>query len=166
MQQENFVKALDILDNVHTAILTQSESTKLLLLKSVALREIGLIDKAIAKLRSRIDYTTEPNLKAQVRFELAKCYIEKGSYHLGYEELTDILLLVEPGPLAHEISYSLGQVCMKMGRNKQAISIFSQLLELEPEKEIQQDTLILIAKAYNEQQDYDKAALTLLGQWK
>ena len=92
--------------------------------------------------------------------------MKKGNYKFAYKELSEILAVTQAGPMAHEISLKLGEVCLNMGRSSQAISIFSQLMELKPIKAIQQETLMLTAKAYNNEQDYDKAARTLLGQWK
>jgi tetratricopeptide (TPR) repeat protein len=162
MQQEHFVKALDILENIHTAVLTPSEATGILVLKSKAFRAIGLIDKAIALLVPRINYTEDPVLKTQISFELSECYIEKGSLKLAQKKLSDILTLAESGPLTHEIAYRLADVYRQMGRDGQAISVCSKLLVLNPSDQIRQKTLDLMAMAYNSQKDYNKAALALL----
>jgi tetratricopeptide (TPR) repeat protein len=162
MQQEHFVKALDILDNVNTSVLTPSESTQILILKSKAFRAIGLVDKAIAVLAPRMIYTEDPVLKAQISFELSECYIQKGNLELAQQKLSNVFTLAESGPLTHEIAYRLADVYMQMGRNKLAISVCSKLLDLNPSDQIRQKTLDLMAMGYNSQKDYNKAALALL----
>ncbi len=166
MQQEDFVQALDILENVHPVALSQKESIEILLLKSKTLRAMGLVDKAIAILGDRAEYILDPQLKNQIYFELCDCYIEKGNLILAHKKLTEILVMTKSGPLIHKISLRLAEVCLQLGQHKQAISICSQLLDLQPAEQIKQKTLDLLAMAYNQQKNYDRAALALLGQWK
>jgi tetratricopeptide (TPR) repeat protein len=162
IQQEHFVKAMDMLENIHTAVLTPAESTRILLLKSRTFRAIGLIDKAIALIGPRINYTEDTVLKTQLSVELSKCYIEKGSLELAQKKLADVVTLAESGPVTHEITYKLADVYMQMGRSKQALSVCSKLLALNPSDRIRQKTLDLMAIGYNNQKDYNKAALALL----
>jgi len=163
---KDFIKALDVLENIQSWQLSQKESIEILLLKSEILRTIGLADKAIAALRDRNEYTTEPQSKAKISFELAKCYITKGDLQLAQKKLTETLMTAEPGPLAHEVTLELADVCLKLGQNSQAISTCSQLLNSALPAQIKQKALHIMAAAYNQQKNYNKAALTLLGQWK
>ncbi|MHC4570543.1 MAG: tetratricopeptide repeat protein [Planctomycetota bacterium] len=165
MGQEQFVEALDILENVHTWHLSQNESVELLLLNSRILQAMGLVDQAISILGDRIEYTSDPQLKAKISFELTKCYIAKSNFERAYRNLTEILVLVEPGPLAHEITLELAEVCSKLDRHSQTISVCYQLLDLEPSPQIKQKALDLLATAYSRQKNYDRAALVLLGRW-
>jgi len=166
MHQEDFVQALDILENVHPVALSQKESTGILMLKSKILRAMGLVDNAIALLGDRAEYIPDPQLKSQIYFELCDCYIQKGNLTLAHKKLTEILVMAKSGPLVHKISLRLAEVCLQLGQHKQAISICSQLLDLQPEEQIKKKTLDLMAMAYNQQKNYDRAALALLGQWK
>jgi len=165
MEQEHFVEALDILENIHSWQFSQKEFTEILLLKAKVLRSMGLVDKAVAVLGDRAQYIPDPQLKAKVSFELTNCYITKGNFELARSSLTEILVLVEPGPLAHEIALKLADVCLKLGQNAQTISICSQLLDLAPAVQIKQKALDLLASAYSQQKNYDRAALALLDQW-
>ncbi|MHC4482632.1 MAG: tetratricopeptide repeat protein [Planctomycetota bacterium] len=165
VQQEHFVEALDILENVRSWQLSQKELTEILLLKAGVLRTMGLVDKAIAALGDRVEYVPDPQLKARMSFELTKCYIAKGNLELVRRDLIEMLILVEPGPLAHQIALELADVCSKLDQDAQTISICLQLLDLGPSAQIKQKALALLAKAYNQQKNYDRAALALLGQW-
>jgi hypothetical protein len=66
----------------------------------------------------------------------------------------------------YEATFRLADVCLKLERSSQTVSICRQLLDLEPPEQIKQKTLELLALAYNQKKNYDKAALALLGQWK
>lgn len=165
MKQECFIEALDVLETAPSWQFSQDESIEILLLKSKILKEMGLVDKAIAALGDRAQYLPDPQLKAKVSFEISKCYIAEGNLELARINLTEILILAEPGPLAHEIALELADVCLKLGQNSQAISICLQLLDSGPSKQINQKALDILATAYNHQKDYNKAALALLGRW-
>ena len=161
-----FVKALDMLEGVNSATLSGKGVVGILLLKSKVFRAIGLVDKAIALLGNRARYVQNSQLAAEINFELSECYLEKGDLDTALEKLVTILELAESGPLAHQSALNLADICLKLGKDSQAISVCSQLLDLEPPEQIKQEALQLLAAAYNQQKNYDSAALALLGQWK
>lgn len=166
MQQGNFVQALEIFEDIHLVGLSEKQSNKILLLKSNLLRAMGLSDNAIAILVNKENYTSDSQFKTEIGLELAECYIEKGDLKLAKKKLGEILVLAEPGPLMHKIAIRLAEVCLQLEENDQALFVCSQLLDLQPPEQTKKNTLDLMAKAYNKQKDYDKAALALLGQWK
>ena len=166
IQKGQFVAALDMLEDIHSVVLSREETTKILLLKSKALRAMGLVDKAIVILGDKAEYLPNPQLKAEAYFELSECYIDKGDLNFAHKTLTKVLVLAESGPLTHKITFRLAEICLQLGQHDQAISVCSQLLELQPSEKIKQETLGLLAMAYNQQKNYNKAALALLGQWK
>ncbi len=165
IQQENFIEALELLENTRLWQFSAKESIEILCLKSKILRAMGLVDEAVAALGDRSQYILDPKLKAGISFELAKCYIAKGNLELARRNLAEALIIVEPGPLAHEIALELAEVCFKLRQSSQTISICSQLLDLGPADAIKQKALKILAAAYNRQKNYDRAALALLGKW-
>ncbi len=164
IQQEHFVQALNLFENTHSVVSSQKESIEITLLKSRVLRTMGLVDKAIEAIGDKAEYISDPQLKAKISLELTDCYIAKGNLERARRELTEILVTVEPGPLAHEITIELADVCLKLGQNSQVISVCSQLLGLEPSEQIRQKALNILATTYKQQRNYDRAALVLLGQ--
>jgi len=166
MEQQRYVEALDVSENIYFWQLTEQDSIEILLLKSRIYRAMGLLDKAIALLETKIDYIADPQLKAKISFELTDCYIAKGDLELARKKLTEIIAIIKSGPLAHEIALKLADVCLKLEKEPQAIFVCSQLLDLEPPEQIKLKALDLLATAYNQQKNYDRAALALLGQWK
>jgi tetratricopeptide (TPR) repeat protein len=166
MQQGHFVGALDLLENIYSLTLSPKESVGILLLKSRVFRTMGLVDKAVAILGDKTEYITDTQLKAEIDFQLCECYIEKGDLNFAYKKLTEILVLAKSGPLIYEATLRLGEVCLKLDQSSQTISVCLQLLDLQPSEQIKQKALKLLAMAYNQKENYDKAALALLGQWK
>jgi len=116
-------------------------------------------------LGDRAEYLPDSQLKVRMSFELANCDIAKGNLVFAREKLTEILVMVEPGLLAHEIALKLAEVCLKLDQDSQAVSICLRLLDSGPSAPILQKALKILATAHNRQRDYDKAALALLGRW-
>jgi len=165
IQMGCFIDALVLLENISPWQLSQKGFIEMLLLKSKIFRTIGLVDKAAATLGDRAQYIRDPELKAKISFELSKCYIAQGDLELARQKLTEILIFVEPGPLAHEITIQLADVCLRLNQHSQAISICSQLLDSAPSTQIKARALDILATAYNRQKNYDRAALAILGRW-
>jgi len=168
IQLGHFVEALKLLENTNSWQLSQKESIEMILLEASVLRSMGLVDEAIAVLGDKAEYVLDPQLKAKISFEQAKCSITKGNLQLARKNLSEILVLLEPSAtdgLAHEVRCELADVCLKLGSDSQAISICLQLLDSDPKAPIKQKASDLLATAYTRQKNYDQAALALLGQW-
>ena len=166
IQQGNFARALDLLQHADSPDLTQKESVDILLLKSKALRSMGLLDNALAVIGDRAEYIPDAQLKAEVLFEQSECYFEKGDLEFAQKLLSDVLVLAKPGPLLYETALKLGNVCLKRDQSSQAISVCRQLLELKPSEQVKSRALELLAAAYKQNENYDGATLALLGQWQ
>jgi len=160
--QKQFLQALDVLENVDSYQFSQAELVRILLLKSKILREMGLIDNAVTLLSSRIEYASDPGLKAEISFELTKCYIARNQLELAHKILTEILIITPPGPLAYEVALRLAQTCLMLSQDSQAISVCSQLLDSDAPEQIKNEAAQMLATAYSRQKNYDKAALALL----
>jgi len=164
--QRHLVEAFKLLESTRSRQFSQEESIEILLLRASVLRSMGLFDEAVTILGDTAQYLHASQLKAEVLFEQSKCLIAKGDLESARKNLTEILVFVEPGPLAYEIMYELADLCLKLNENTQVISISLQILNSEAEDTLKQKTSELLATAYTRQKDYDKAALVLLGQWK
>jgi tetratricopeptide (TPR) repeat protein len=175
IEQDNLVEALAALQNIHHWSFSQDESTRLLVLKAKVLRNMGLIDQAVTTLGDRAQYITDPQLKATVSFELAKCSIAAGGLELARKILADELVSIEPGPLAQQFALELADLCLKLDRDSQTVSICTQLLDSTDRAtagyaptsspQVKHRALELLATAHNKQKNYDRAALALLGRW-
>ncbi len=162
-RQEKFVDALKTIENMYPWPFSQAESTKILLLKSRILQAMGLLDEAVTILMDRTQYLTDEQLKAQISFELARCYRAEGKPQLARTRLVELLTIVEPGPMANEVSLELADAELELGQTGRTIALCSQLLEGRISASTRQSATELLAEAYNRQKNYDKAALALLG---
>jgi len=162
VEQGMFIQALDTLENVDFWQFSQTESARILLLKSKILQEMGLIEKAIAVLSDQAEYIPDPQLKAEMSFEIANCHLARGQLPLAHEEMTKLLAVVQPGPLAHKIAIRLAETCSMLGLNTQAVSVCTQLMMADISEQTRSKAAVILATAYNGQQDYNSAALALL----
>jgi tetratricopeptide (TPR) repeat protein len=165
IEQENFLEALDALENAHSVALSEEQSVEMLLLKSTVYRMLGLVDYSIDSLRNRAEYVTDTKLRTKITFELARCYFADGDLELARSSYSDVLRAVEPGPMAESAALELAEVCLELGQSSQSISVCLQLLDSDLPEQTKQKALKTLADAYNHQKDYDKAALALSNQW-
>jgi tetratricopeptide (TPR) repeat protein len=161
---DDFVQALTLLETIDSWQFSTKESIDILLLKSKVLRLMGLPDKAIAVLGDNAEYLPESQLKIRMSFELANCHIAKGDLDFAHKKLTDILISATPGPLLNEIALRLAEVCLDLGQSSQTITVCRQLLDSEVSSQVRQKALKVQAAAYNQQKNFDNAALALVGQ--
>ncbi len=130
IEQEQFIEALYVLENARSVALSQEQSVDMLLLRSKIFRLLGLADTAIISLRDRAEYVSDLQLGARIAFELAQCDIVKGNLDYAHRRLSEILGVVEPGLLAQKTALELADVCLKLGRSSQAVSLCLQLLNI------------------------------------
>ena len=162
IQQGLFLEALNILEGTHAWQLSQQETIELLLLRARVLRSIGLIDKAIAILGEKAQFLPSPELKGKVALELTACYRDLGEFEQARAVLSDTFALVEPGPLAQKIGGELARICLRTSQAAQAVSVCSQLLEHATDGAERKTIQSLLAEAYREQKEYDRAVSALL----
>lgn len=164
-QQQHFVEALAMLENMQPWQFSQKEYIEILLAKSKVLRLTGLVGRAIMTLGDKAEYLDDPKLKARVFFEMAECLDAEGELENARSKLTEILTFAQPGPFVHEVMLKLAEICLKLGQTDQTILICSQLLDLGPSAQIKQRASNILAAAYQQQKNYDKAAMALAGKW-
>ena len=164
--RECFVEALSILNDASARQLSQAESVQILLLKSSVLRTVGLTDKAITLLSEKEAYIIDEELKNQIRYERSECYIEQNQLDLAYRELANILEKTGYTSFGYKVACRLTDVCSQLGMDAEAMKISAELLNTDPPAPIKHKALALLAMIYNKQNNYDRAALVLMGQWK
>lgn len=161
---ENFVEALTLLENLDSWQFSKKESIDMLILKGKVLRLMGLPDKAIILLADSAESLPASELKTKMTFEIANCYIDRGDLDFAHAILTDILMSAAPGPLLHEITLRLAEVCLMLEQSNQTVTVCKQLLDSEVSNQIKQKARKVLAAAYNRQKNFDNAALILVGQ--
>ena len=99
-------------------------------------------------------------------YEIALCKIASGEPGSAYATLTDTIAICEPGELNDQITAALADVCLKLNRDKQAYDLCTGLIDNSSSKEIKLQARQIIAEVYRRQNNFDKAALALLGEAK
>jgi len=165
-REQKYVEALDVLEKVKSRPFSRVAAMQMLVLRVKLLRKMGLVERAVSILGSRIEYVTNPDLKARISFELAKCHVAKADLDSAQSLLSKAVTIAESQSLAHKIGLTLADVCLRLGQPKQTISICQQILNAKPSKSIKKQTLNKLAEAYNSEKDYNRAALTLMGHWQ
>ena len=164
IEQNNFIEALDTLENARSVALSQEQFVEILLLRSKIYRMLGVTETAIDILRNRTDYLLESQLNARISYELAICYIANGNLDLARKYLSEVLRISEPGQLTNEATFQLASVCLQIGQITQTISLCNQLLELNIPVTLKQNAQKLLAEAYTQEKEYEKAVLALSSQ--
>ncbi len=163
IELEQFVVAFDVLEDTYLSQFSQEESARLMILKSRLLRSMGLVEKAVILLRDRQDYILDSELKTEMGFELSLCYIEQGQLELAFKKLAQNLEESSPGPIAHRSGIQLAKVCIQLGRNAQAQAVCTQIVKTDPSDEVKQQALKILADIESKQENYENAALALIG---
>jgi len=162
IQQGLFLEALNTLEGTHAWQLSQQETIELLLLRARVLRSIGLIDKAVAILGEKVQFLPSPELKGKVVLELTACYRDLGQFEQARSALSEVFGLVEAGTLAEEIGCELARICLRVGQPTQAVTVCSQLLEHTSDSAARHKIQTLLAEAFREQKQYDRAVSAML----
>jgi len=156
------VGALNALDREHPRSLTRKEHVDLSILKAQVLRSMGLVERAVGLLEQGLGSVTDPDQKVAMFFQLAQCHQDLGQWATARGYLSDILMVVEPGPLALQACLDLASVSLRLGQPDQAIALCRQVLGASPPDPIRQKASDLLAAAYVDHRDYDQAAKSLL----
>ena len=130
-----------------------------LLLLSSAYRMMGLADKAASVLRAGIASISEAPRRVEMEVELARCYVACGDLSAAWLLLTAALPNAVPGEVADRVKCELADVCLKMEKPVQAITIASEVLKSSCPAPMRRRVLNIMGRAYLMQRDYEKAAL-------
>ena len=164
MKQENFLKALQVLESVSEDRLGQEEACMVLTAKAKLLREIDAVEAAVSLLRRRIEFIADSQLRAALTLELAHCYVVQGDLRVAERELNDVLADLGPTGKAEQGALLLAQIAFRLDKPQKAEQICLKLLEhKEISKSIRQEASELLGGIYAGQKEYDKAALAYAG---
>jgi tetratricopeptide (TPR) repeat protein len=164
MSQQNFVGALNILENVPVSQLSQEYACEVLIAKAYIFREIGITDTAISLLRRKIEFIADSELRARLSFELSKCYRQTGDFRIARKEVTDAIADLPSGAIAQQAKLLLADVSIELGEYEHARQVCLQFLNAGGyDEENRNEALELLGRAYTKLDKLDKAALAYTG---
>ncbi|MCK5172303.1 MAG: tetratricopeptide repeat protein, partial [Planctomycetes bacterium] len=164
IRQENFVTALNTLENIPAEQLAQEHATEVLIKKATVLRLLDIPDTAISMLRHKIEFIADATQRAKLSFELARCYMQVGDIRVAREELSDVISDMPPGPKALQAQLLLAEATMELQEYAQVrITCLNLLNSGVNDPAMRQQALSLLGKSYTELDQHDKAALAYAG---
>ena len=164
LEENQCLRALSALDNIETWNFTEQQATQLLILKSKTLAQMGLPQSAASQLQNSISYTTDPQLKNIIAFEMAKCQIKSGQLENARKTLTNILTDAEPGDFCHRVALELAQVCFSLEEYDHSFSVCKQLLQMNANEKIKKAAKDVLLRTFEKRNEYDNAAKLLIGE--
>jgi tetratricopeptide (TPR) repeat protein len=162
--REEYVSALNILENLPIERLSQTDTCRTLLAKTEVWRQLDMVDSAITLLRQKKEFIAEAALRAQLTLELAKCYRDRSDYLVAKKEVMKAMADLPPGKDLCDAYLLMAEVSIKLDDARTAEQTCLRLLAAEPKDEsVRRDAFKLLGKAYSDLQLHEKAALAYAG---
>ena len=159
----DFVSAIGALDHIRGIELTQEQIYPYLLKVAGIYRQMGIPQKAASLLRTRLTAVADPEMRAQLAVELARCHIEENDLEAAMGALAEFLPKMRPGPTAQEAECLLAEASLTLGKTGQAIALGTELLKSNCNNQIRIRAQEVLGSAYVALQDYDRATLAYSG---
>lgn len=162
--REEYINALNILENAPEDKLNQEDTCRVLLVKTKIFAMLDLTDAAISLLRRRIEFIADARLRAQLSMELAYCYMLNGDLTVAQRELNDAMYDLPQGHDRWRAGYLLAEIAYLEEDYKKAEKRCLQTLKMHVQDQEMRGSLYeMLGKIYTREQDYDNAALAFAG---
>ena len=158
-----FVASLAALERIDPDELTPDQAYEYVLAFAQVYRLMGLPDKALSALRRGIDAVSDSQRRAVVLVEMARCHAEVDEPEMAYQLLTETLPRIESAALARQAACDLAEICLKLGKTVQAITVARELLKPPCPATLRRRALEALGAAYLLREDYTRAALAYSG---
>ena len=161
--RQRFVPAVAALSRVERKHLDEKQLPELLLLSSQIYRSMDLAEKALVMLRTGVKEVSDPEARAELEVELARCHADSGELKEARQLLTKTLPAIKPGRKAHIAACELARICLASGQATQAITVTRELLKSACQDDIRRQAHLILGAAYLALKDYERAALAFSG---
>jgi TolA-binding protein len=162
VEKEDFVAAHGVLDRLRPQNLSPSQADEILLAKVQVLLAMRLAEQAVSLLQSRLPSVSSPEAGARMTILMAQGLVEVGDVNGARAKLADLVPRLEDGPLAHRAAVELAGICLRGGRNVQAITLCLDLLKSSScSEDIRQSARDILSRAYRLEKDYERAIVVL-----
>ncbi len=164
LQREQYVAALNILERIPEARLSQDDAVAVMIARARLYRRIDVPTPAISLLRRKIEFVAESRLRAKLSLELAECYLQNGERTPARRVLNEAMTNLPTGRDAQRAAYLLARIAHENQRPELAESLCLDALTLDAGDEAQRrDIYNLLGRIYTEQNAYDRAAMAYAG---
>jgi predicted Zn-dependent protease len=131
-------------------------------MKSRALRKLHLPEQAFRMLAEKAQYMPDPQLKALLDLELARCNVALSRPEQAHEKLTEVLLNIKPGPDGHQAACLLAEICLQLDKPQQALSVCRQITDADLSEKTRIRLNHILAATHSELENYEDAITALL----
>jgi TolA-binding protein len=163
IQQENYLVAMDLIESIPITKLSQEMAGKVIIVKAQIFRALDLTDTATSLLRRKMEFIADSDIRANLGFELAKCYIEEGNFLSARRELSENIPNLPAGDIAIEANLLLAEVCVELKDYVRVEIVCDQIRNSSNEPHIEKRISDLLGKMYMTMNEPEKAALAYAG---
>lgn len=163
LRQENLVDALDSVEKIDLSQLSDRQVANVWLFKAQILAAMNLPDRAVELLAGRVNTVEDARIRSEMALQLARSQKALDNPAAARDVLCQALLRSEPGLPTVQLQCELADTCIKLGDNKQAVTICSQILAAKAPDEVRDRARNLLGAAHANQKQYDKAAKAFSG---
>ncbi len=161
--RDELVRAAGVLESLDVRRLTGDQAFEYLLLYSRVHRTMGITERALVFLKKNRDMVTEPQQRARVNVELARCHADLGELKKAQQLLSTALLTMAPGAEAQVAALELAEACLKTDDVAGAIALADRVARIETSDEIHRRARNILGQAYLINQNYNAAVQVLSG---
>jgi len=161
MEKEDLVAAYGVLERLRPQNLAPPQTDEILLAKAQVLLAMGLAEHSAGILKSRLPSASSPETAARMTILMAQGMAETGDTDDARAKLGLLVPRLENGPLAHRATVELARICLRGGRNVQAITLCRDLLKSSCSEDVRQSARDVLARAYRLEKDYERAVVVL-----
>ncbi|MBS3820293.1 MAG: tetratricopeptide repeat protein [Planctomycetes bacterium] len=163
INQERYVMALGVLQRLDREQIAPAQIVRHVGLLSRICREIGIIDRARSYLRMELSRCENPQTRAMVGLELARCHIAGRDYGAARKLLTEIMRDLPDGEPVFDASAMLAEACLKLGEPDQAISVAEPILKRDVTPSVKRRLRRVLGEAWLNKDNYAKATACFAG---
>ncbi|MHC4715788.1 MAG: tetratricopeptide repeat protein, partial [Planctomycetota bacterium] len=163
-RRSHFGRAIATLDKVDQETLSASQHAVATLAKVRTFRAMGLPERGLGLLRRAGTSVKDPAARIEMAMEAARCHADTGDLAAAGKILAEMLPRDDLGPAARqEASIELARICLAEGKPAQSVAICQNLLTPAPPEDVRRRVLAILAQAYEQQRDHQRAAMALSG---
>ena len=157
----DFVRAMATLQRIEKEKLSGGQRHHYMVAVSELYRAMALPDRARAFLRKTASSVSDPQLKAQLAVERARCLWQVGDLQAARRTMSKALGQLPAGPVAWAASLDLGRLCMAMDDPEQAVVFAREVLRGKCPQKTRREALEILGQAYLRCKEYGKAVRAL-----
>lgn len=163
VEKGEITDAANLIENVPESSLQPRQQCEVVIARARIFKAMSLPGHGISILKQKIEYTADYQLRSKLMLELGRCYLDAGEIEKAYDEIAAAITDMPVGDLLMVANNELAEICLKMGKVKDAVDICLGILNSPNTKVIRGQTCKILGRAYKKQNKYDKAARAFAG---